>query len=171
MQDYDDDFNGLEDIEKDFISSLDVPFIDIKIMKTIHEIRKETESSCADELKEYNLSMPQLDILATLLIHGQRTSTELSKRLKVTKANLTGMLSRLEEKKLVIRESSNDDGRVKIIKLTCKGRKKMKNVIPKYIVLMSEALSEVSVKEKKSLVSNLNLILQSLKEKISHKEE
>ena len=161
----------LEDIDLEFFKTLNVPLSDILVIKAIHEIRKELEVNVEEELKEYNLSIAQIDILAALLIKGDATSTVLSKKLRVSKANLTGMIKRLEDKNLVTRASSKSDGRLKIIKLTKKGKSKIEKVIPAYIVLMSDALKEVSTKDKNSLVANLNLILNSLRAKCSLKEE
>ena len=165
------DLSNFDDIDKEFVESINVPIVDIKIVKVIHEIRKELECGAEEELKEFNLSIPQIDILAVLLIKGAATSTELSKKLKVSKANLTGMIKRLEQQGLVKRDSCQDDGRIKIIKLTRTGKNKIEKVIPKYIVIMSEALTNVSDQDKESLVLNLNLILHSLRAKFLEKED
>ena len=171
MSDQEEDLSNFDDIDKEFVENINVPIVDIKVIKVIHEIRKELECGAEEELKEYNLSIPQIDILAALLVKGEATSTELSKKLRVSKANLTGMIKRLEQKGLLKRASCSNDGRIKIIKLTRIGKNKIEKVIPKYIVIMSEALTSVSDKDKDSLVTNLNLILYSLRAKFSEKDD
>lgn len=157
-------------IKLDFINTFGVPDIDLEIVHCIHHIRKGIEFSCSRDMSEYDLSIPQMDILASIMFKGSGTSTVLSKRLNVSKANLTGMISRLEKRELIKRHGSDTDGRLKIIELTDKGKDLINKVVPNFIKTMSEVLSEVPEEEKRSLVSNLALIIDSLTLNTNNKE-
>jgi len=145
------------------MESLGLPAIDMSILFNIHQIKKESEARAISKLIEFKLNLPQIDILADLLIWGQATSTELAERLKVSKANLTGMISRLEKRGLVAREDSLEDGRSKIIKLTITGKGLVEKVIPEHIKNISNFMSVIPEDEKKLLESNLALILEAVK--------
>ncbi len=154
-----------------FINTYGVPDIDLEIVHCIHHIRKALDAYKALDVAQHGLSTAQVEILANILIDGSGTSSVLSKRLKVSKANLTGMIKRLEEKKLVKRSESKEDGRLKIIELTNKGEKLINTAIPNFILMMSQVLSSVPDNEKRSLASNLTIILDSITNEISKKEE
>lgn len=162
-------FQGQENMQdvmkynhKKYMNSLGLPIIDMDILHTIHQIKKELEAKAVSDLSNFKLSMPQIDILANLLIHGATTSTGLAELLRVSKANLTGMISRLEERKYVIRKDSETDGRSKIIELTDEGRSLMEKLIPSYFENMSNVMAVIPDEEKQSLVSNLELILDAV---------
>ena len=154
-----------------FINTYGVPDVDLDIVYCIHHIRKALDTYKALDVAQHGLSTAQVEILATIMVDGSGTSSVLSKRLKVSKANLTGMIKRLEEQKLLKRSESKSDGRLKIIELTKKGEKLINTVIPNFILMMSKILSSVPEDEKRSLVSNLTLILNSICDEINKKEE
>lgn len=153
-----------------FRNTFGVPDIDLEFIHCIHHIRKGLEAYKAVEVAQHGLSTAQVEILATISMEGSGTSTELAKCLKVSKPNLTGMIKRLEEKKLLKRAESSEDARIKIIVLTQKGETLINKIIPDFILMMSEVLSSVPESEKRSLVSNLALILDSIGEKVNGKE-
>jgi DNA-binding MarR family transcriptional regulator len=81
----------------------------------------------------------------------------------VTVSNLTGIVDRLEEKKLVSRQRDDQDRRVVHVVLTDRGTKLYKNSIPlfeKSISLVYTALDKAQQKELSALLRKLNRSLQ-----------
>lgn len=77
----------------------------------------------------YGLSQQQWTLLGVLFRSGQgMTMTELGKNLLVTKANMTGMIDRLERDGFVSRHPDQFDRRVTKVQLTEKGMEFMKAI-------------------------------------------
>ncbi|SFL48189.1 MarR family winged helix-turn-helix transcriptional regulator [Salibacterium qingdaonense] len=67
------------------------------------------------------LSVTDFFILKTLEDFGDLTSTEIGKKLRIQKSNLTPLVQKLEESGFVIRTPSSADRRVKYMSLTGEG--------------------------------------------------
>ncbi len=82
----------------------------------------------------WNLTLPQFDVLAELARADERgfTFIELSRLLLVTSGNLTGIVNRLEARRLVRREPDRTDGRVVRVCLTGEGRAKTREMLPRH---------------------------------------
>ena len=76
-------------------------------------------------LGEHDLTLPQWIVLKALHPRGSLTARELADHLDATPANVTGILDRLEDARLVARAKSPDDGRVVLVRLTERGRGKV----------------------------------------------
>jgi DNA-binding MarR family transcriptional regulator len=89
------------------------------------------------------LTLPQFDVLAELARAdvGGFTFVELSRLLLVTSGNLTGIVDRLEEQRLVERRPDGKDRRVIRVALTDKGRRVTDEVLPAHAADIDEILS------------------------------
>jgi DNA-binding MarR family transcriptional regulator len=89
------------------------------------------------------LTLPQFDVLAELARAdaGGFTFVELSRLLLVTSGNLTGIVDRLEEQRLVERRPDAKDRRVIRVALTDKGRRVTDEVLPAHAADIEEILS------------------------------
>ncbi len=72
-------------------------------------------------LRRVGLSVPQFDALSALSERGGMTQRQLAQELFVTKGNVSGLIDRLVEAKLVERRSSAQDRRSHSLFLTQKG--------------------------------------------------
>lgn len=79
-------------------------------------------------IRTVGLTAPQFDVIATLGNTAGMAPKELSERTLITKGTLTGILDRLEAKRMLRRSRSKIDGRSQVIELTAKGQA----VLPKY---------------------------------------
>ncbi|MDD5081840.1 MAG: MarR family transcriptional regulator [Dehalococcoidales bacterium] len=75
------------------------------------------------QLLEMDLTMPQLKVVLLLFLNGSMRMSALASSLGVTLATATGIIDRLVEHSLVIRQSSPDDRRVVLCQLSDKGQK------------------------------------------------
>lgn len=114
----------------------------IPIVKLLSEI---IEKKANGELKKYNITIGQVRVLGILYYsqHQECSLKELEKIFHTSQATIAGIVSRLEDKKLIIGFSDAQDKRVKKVKLTKEGE-----------MLASEAQLKVNDMEK-WLASNL----------------
>ena len=114
-----------------------------------------------------DLTTPQLKVILLLFISGPSRMSEIASALGVSLATATGVLDRLVERGLVIREGDPEDRRVVICRLSAEGEKLisglwqlsrdragelMRALTPSQLLLVSqalEALLEASVATQK----------------------
>lgn len=112
-----------------------------------------------DDLYRVGLTPPQFYVLATIGYAGRLPFGEIGAKMMVTVSNLTGIVDRLEEKKLVSRERDEKDRRVVHVVLTDKGAKLYKSTIPLFEKSVSEIfapLDSTQQKELSALLRKLN---------------
>ena len=112
-----------------------------------------------DDLDKLGLTPPQFYVLATIGYAGGLPFGEIGAKMMVTVSNLTGIVDRLEEKKLVSRRRDENDRRVVYVVLTEKGAKLYKNTIPlfeKSIAQIFSSLDKPQQKELSVLLRKLN---------------
>ena len=79
-------------------------------------------------LREFDLTVTQYDVLATVSHLGDRAMPHaIADSLFVTRANITGVLKRLEKEKLVTTHKHPDDGRSSICCLTSTGKQRLES--------------------------------------------
>ncbi len=93
---------------------------------------------------------------------GMKVS-ELCEYLMVSRQNMTGLLSRLEERKVVCRLTDLQDQRSRRIQLTDKGRELWQRITPLINNFYEEALTELSFDDRVSCVHYLNKLLDTMK--------
>ena len=81
-------------------------------------------------LGKHELTLPQMLIINYLMVHpGKNISQkELEDRFHLKHSTISGLLQRLEKKKMILRFSSSTDGRLKFIKPTEKAQKMYENL-------------------------------------------
>jgi len=94
--------------------------------------------------RERGLTPSQADVVFTLGNTEGLSCKELGQRTLITKGTLTGVLDRLEAKKLVERRPSTEDGRSYIVKLTPKGVATFEEVYPRHIGELRDRFDRVS---------------------------
>jgi DNA-binding MarR family transcriptional regulator len=111
------------------------------------------------DLEKQGLTPPQFYVLATIGYAGGLPFGEIGAKMMVTVSNLTGIVDRLEEKKLVLRKRDERDRRVVHVVLTEKGARLYKSTIPLFETSISEVfapLEKIEQKELSSLLRKLN---------------
>lgn len=99
------------------------------------------ESYSSRHVRSLGLTSPQFDIIATLGNTPGMTFKELGEKTLITKGTLTGVVDRLEAKKLVRRVASPTDGRCQIVQLTAKGETVFANVFPAHLSYVGKAFT------------------------------
>lgn len=112
------------------------------------------------DLDKAGLTPPQFYVLATIGYAGGLPFGEIGAKMMVTVSNLTGIVDRLEEKKLVTRKRDENDRRVVHVVLTDKGTKLYKNTIPTFESSAARIFATLGSPEQKELSALLRKLNQ-----------
>ncbi|MFD2169581.1 MarR family winged helix-turn-helix transcriptional regulator [Tumebacillus lipolyticus] len=111
----------------------------------------------------YGLSQQQWTLLGVLFRSGQgMTMTELGKNLLVTKANMTGMIDRLERDGFVSRHPDQFDRRVTKVMLTEKGAQFMREIEKPRDQFSSEIFGDFTPEESQQFYNYLERFFKKL---------
>jgi DNA-binding MarR family transcriptional regulator len=110
------------------------------------------------DLGKVGLTPPQFYVLATIGYAGSLPFGEIGAKMMVTVSNLTGIVDRLEEKKLVVRKRDDSDRRVVHVTLTEKGTNLYKSTIPLFEKSISEIFASLDLPRQKELSALLRAL-------------
>ncbi len=114
-----------------------------------------------DDLEKLGLTPPQFYVLACIGYSGRLPFSEIGVKMMVTVSNLTGIVDRLEEKGLVVRERDSHDRRVVHVRLTDKGKKLYRVSVAAFEESVSEFFSALDKSEQKDLSTLLRKLLNA----------
>jgi len=120
-----------------------------------------------DLLRPYGITEPQLNVLMTLKFQsddGTLNQTELGNMLFLKRSGLTGLIDRMEKAGMVARTSDRGDRRVKLIRMTDKGKKLLASVEGIYFNRIEEIASALGPDEQKQLSALLERIRRRISE-------
>ena len=112
---------------------------------------------------EEGITESQLQALGLLVDNGPMLMRKLSDAMLVTPANVTGIVDRLEEKKLVRRTPGEGDRRATIIEITPEGKSLYEKVAKKKDDMVQKALATFTKDE----LLTLNSLLEKFQREIS----
>ena len=105
---------------------------------------------------EFNSSLPRYDVLTALELHPEGlTMGQLASKLMVSKGNITGVVRRLDEERLVVKLTSEDDRRIQLVTISPDGKELWKQMNEEYENLISEMLSGLSDEQADALAQSL----------------
>jgi DNA-binding MarR family transcriptional regulator len=119
----------------------------------------------------HGLDHASFDVLMTLRRSGppyRLTPTELRKAAMVTSGAISQRLDRLEERGLVRRASSTEDGRSVRVQLTDEGRALVDRALPDHLATGNRLLAGLSETEHDALAATLRRLLGSLGDAAPH---
>ncbi|MFQ5849037.1 MAG: MarR family winged helix-turn-helix transcriptional regulator [Candidatus Binatia bacterium] len=114
-----------------------------------------------EDLEKLDLTPPQLYVLATIGYAGGLPFNEIGAKMMVTVSNLTGIVDRLEEKGLVVRERDTNDRRVVHVRLTKKGSELYKISIRTFEETVSNFFSSLEKSQQKELSTLLRKLIRA----------
>ena len=98
------------------------------------------------------MTLPQFDVLAQLDREPDGlTLAHLSRRLLVTAGNVTGIITRLERDGLVVRKEDPADGRAYRVRLTPRGRRHLRGLVPKQTEVLATLLDGLDAEDQLAL--------------------
>jgi DNA-binding MarR family transcriptional regulator len=105
----------------------------------------------AAHVRQLGLTPPQFDVLATLGNTEGMSCRELGERTLITKGTLTGVLDRLEARRLLRRTPSEQDRRSVFVQLTPAGEALFAKVFPSHMGHLRPAFTELNARELETL--------------------
>ena len=105
----------------------------LKSVRLLAECMQGFERFSGESVRRHGLTHAQFDIVATLGNTPGMSYKELGERTLITKGTLTGVIERLEQKGLVVRERNNDDKRSFFVRLTPAGEAVFHEVFPQVV--------------------------------------
>jgi DNA-binding MarR family transcriptional regulator len=109
--------------------------------------------------KRYGLTGPQSAVVRNLYNSGPMSSADLSRNLFVTPSNITGIIDRLEKKRLVERIKKKGDRRVALITLTNSGKELSKTLPDPIMKKFIAELADLEPEHVQLLAMAMNQIL------------
>lgn len=120
---------------------------------------QKVDRAASEQLRRWNLSMAQFDILAQAGSAANLTQQELADHLLVTKGNITQLLDRMERSGLILRRP---DGRTNRICLTQAGKQLFDAVVPIHEDFIAAQLAPLSSQEQIQLLGLLHKLDHAL---------
>jgi MarR family 2-MHQ and catechol resistance regulon transcriptional repressor len=134
----------------------------LKSVRLLAECMQGFERVSGNAVRNHGLTHAQFDIIATLGNTTGMSYKELGERTLITKGTLTGVIERLEQKGLVLRERSPDDKRSFFVRLSPAGEKAFRDVFPQVIAHGKQLFNDYSDAE----FDALEAALRTLRERI-----
>lgn len=97
-------------------------------------------------------------ILEALLHKGPMTISAIGEKVLLASASMTSAIDRLEERKLVHRSLSAEDRRVRLVDLTCDGRRFIEELFAQHVDDLESISTDISPEERKVLYVALKKI-------------
>lgn len=102
-------------------------------------------------IRELGLTPAQFDVIATLGNTEGMTMGDVAEKTLVTKGTLTGIIDRLEQKKLVRREVPQGNRRCFLLILTPEGEQVFEQVFPAHIAHLKKRFEQLTPEEMQQL--------------------
>ena len=132
------------------------------LVRTLVECAQSFERCSSLHVRELGLTPAQFDIIATLGNTAGMSCRELGEKTLITKGTMTGVLDRLEQKGLLTRHDSPDDGRSWITKLTGKGQALFEKIFPAHMARLAPLFASFSDTELNAMRQQLNRLRNAL---------
>ena len=136
------------------------------VITTLKSIRHVALGLFADE----GITEPQLRTLELLEENGPMLMRKISDAMSVTPANVTGIVDRLEEKKLVKRTAGKGDRRATIIEITPEGKTLSERVLKKKGDAIQKSLAMFTKEEKITLIRLLEKFQKGMSSSVTEQE-
>lgn len=117
-------------------------------------------------LNQFDLTISQHSVLAFLKANSEKglPLNAIGELLSLSSPNITSVVDRLQEKKLVVRTNHETDRRVKIIRLTRSGEELERRVFEVHGQRIGRMLGELDKKDLEALITILRKVRHSLEE-------
>ncbi|MFZ5631284.1 MAG: MarR family winged helix-turn-helix transcriptional regulator [Bacillota bacterium] len=139
-------------------------YLSIRTVIELAETFEVLDDVFSTHFARYGLSRAKFSALVQLHMAGDRglTQSELGKKMLVSRANITGLIERLEKEGLVLRQEDPSDKRAFRVCLTDRAAALMEAFLPVHNDYMHRAMSALDSAEKEALISLLEKLKKGL---------
>ena len=140
----------------------------MNLSRLISILHNQKNSYMNIQLKEFGLSHGQAITLKIIYEENNIKQEDLNKRLQIDKSAVTRILKTLEDKQLIIKETSQEDKRNHILSLTSKGKilyPQIKNVIKETTEVMLKDIDQNQQLLLEELLLKMKMNLEDVYEK------
>lgn len=139
-------------------------YLSTRTVISLTSVYEALEEVFSPHFARYGLSAPKFGALVQLHMAGGRglTQSELGKKMLVSRANITGLIDRLEKDGLVVRQDDPSDKRAFRVCLTARASALMNAFLPVHNDYIHKAMSSLDSHEKESLISLLEKLKKGL---------
>lgn len=145
--------------QKPTIQAAREPFI--PTMKELVRAYQSFSAYSEAHIRQFDLTPAQFDVIATLGNTNGMSMGEIGERTLITKGTLTGVVDRLIQKQLVIREVPSNNRRNVIVQLTPSGQQVFEQVFPTHIAYLKEQFEKLDPSELELLKVLLSRLRQA----------
>ncbi len=132
------------------------------IERSLRRVTRVLSERTRQHLSQFDLTMPQFQSLMILTTNGEMTAGDLSKRMFLNSATITGIIDRLNSDGLVVRSRNQWDRRIVNIAITDKGEERANNVLDYERNYLDQAMKGLKMEHKEQLASSLDLLYHLL---------
>jgi MarR family 2-MHQ and catechol resistance regulon transcriptional repressor len=141
--------------------NLDIPFSDLRhetVLNVVHTANM-LAALGARLFRRFDLTEAQFNVLFSLKHKNVKiTQSDLGKRLVVTRASITSVLDKLQEKTLIERVIVPGNRRIHHVELTAKGRRLIDKIEPHYRQALQAVMSGLDEPECRELIGLLERV-------------
>lgn len=134
----------------------------LEVYKALSDLARRYQFRNRDEVCCYGLTVSQCYAVEFLADHDAVTTSDLAQQLGLDLSTTTRLIDQLVRKKLVIRQKSEEDGRVRKIQVTDAGRRIAQRVQQDLSGLLTTALADLPQPVLKALPEALRKITYAL---------
>jgi DNA-binding MarR family transcriptional regulator len=153
---------GGERTEETGIPSLGDLGLDNFVPYLINRISARWQSELAEDLKDFNLTTPQMRALAVLGVSDGLTMNELSVLAVTEQSTMSRTIDSLEERGLVRRQQRPSDMRVREVGITAEGRKAFDRFWPTMFRRSRRLFRGINDRDRTHFIATLRRILQNV---------
>lgn len=132
----------------------------LRILTAIRRIIRAVDSHSHKLNEEFNITSAQLICLYSLANKGQMTQSQLAKEVCMGMSTLNGIIDRLEQKKLVVRQRDESDRRKVFVNILPAGKELTKSAPALLQDKLSESLQNLPELEQVSIALSLERVVE-----------
>lgn len=132
---------------------------DLRILRALRRITRSIALHSRQLSAGSNITAAQLVCLRTVIEKGPMTATAISREMHISPSTVVGILDRLEDKGIIVRERSREDRRIIFISVTPEGKELAKNTPSPLQQKLSEALQLLPETEQSQITTALEKVV------------
>ncbi len=119
----------------------------LRSIRLLAECYQAFELKSGRHVRTLGVTPAQFDVIATLGCTEGLNFTELAAKTLITKGTLSGVIDRMQAKRLVVREPIEGDGRRVLVRLTRDGERLFDRIFPLHIAYLEQGFAAFSGQE------------------------